>query len=86
MRIDGGHAAGLGYAGALYRRGRIQPTGRKTRPFTEGSRNANMLQSLVLANYIAEVCMAADEATAQAWCRNCTCSAAAFRWMRKPSR
>jgi diguanylate cyclase (GGDEF)-like protein len=31
-------------------------------PFAEGSRNANMLQSLVLANYIAEVCMAADEA------------------------
>lgn len=31
-------------------------------PFSEGSRNANMLQSLVLANYIAEVCMAADEA------------------------
>src|SRR5690606_26759222 len=31
-------------------------------PFAEGSRNANMLQSLVLANYIADVCMAADEA------------------------
>ncbi|MDE2599954.1 MAG: diguanylate cyclase [Rhodocyclaceae bacterium] len=31
-------------------------------PFAEGSRHANMLQSLVLANYIAEVCMAPDEA------------------------
>jgi len=30
--------------------------------FSEGSRNANILQSLVLASYIAEVCMAPEEA------------------------